>query len=211
MFYLTLIMNLTPKSDINPLINVLNHFHPLSESIIDYLHKHVVPIKAQKGEILSEAGSICENVYFIVKGVIRGYIVDNSKDVTTWISSENELVTSIYSLDTEDPAPENIEALEDCQLLTMTTNALKDLYSVHKDFNINGRKLLQQYYRDAESRAFIIRVSRAEDKYERFLQLYSNLANRVLLKHIASFLGITLETLSRIRSRYAAKGRAIKV
>lgn len=211
MFYLTLIMNSTPKSDINPLINVLNHFYPLSEPIIDYLQKHVIPIKAQKGEILLEAGSICEYVYFIVKGVIRGYIVDNNKDITTWISSENELVTSIYSLDTEDPAPENIEALEDCQLLAMTTSALKDLYFIHKDFNINGRKLLQQYYREAESRAFITRVSRAEDKYERFLQLYSHLANRVLLKHIASFLGITLETLSRIRSRYATKGKMLKV
>jgi CRP-like cAMP-binding protein len=204
-------MNLTANPDIYPLINVLNHFYPLSEPIVDYLNKHVIPVKAPKGEALVEAGSVCEHVYFIIKGAIRGYIVDNGKDITTWISAENELVTSIYSLDTDDPAPENIETLEDCELLVMTTDALKQLYLVHKDFNIIGRKLLQKYYRDAESRAFIIRVSRAEDKYERFLQLYSHLANRVLLKYIASFLGITLETLSRIRSRYAMRGKPVKV
>lgn len=203
-------MNPNPKLDIFPLINVLNHLYPLNEPIVEYLHKHVTPIEVSKGRVLLEAGSVCEYVYFIVKGVIRGYIVDNNRDITTWISSENELVTSIYSLDTDDPAPENIETLEDCQLLAMTTDALKQLYFLYKDFNIIGRKILQQYYRDAESRAFIIRVSRAEDKYERFLELYSHLANRVLLKHIASFLGITLETLSRIRSKYAARGKSVK-
>ena len=63
------------------------------------------------------------------------------------------------------------------------------------------RKLLQQYYKDAEGRAFVARLTNAENKYKYFLKRYRHLANRVPLKYIASFLGITLETLSRTRKK----------
>jgi CRP-like cAMP-binding protein len=78
---------------------------------------------------------------------------------------------------------------------------LQDLYAQSPEFNIVIRKLLQQYYRDAERRAFIARLTNAENKYKYFLTRYSHLANRIPLKYIASFLGITLETLSRVRKK----------
>jgi len=198
-------MHPTPQAVIGHLVTTLNYFHPLSQPVIDFLASHVSKKKCPKGELLLKAGNICEEVYFIEKGIIRGYINDNGRDITTWISCEQELVTSIYSLDLNVPSLENIQTLEDCELLYMSTAALQELYIVHPEFNIVGRKLLQRYYREAEARAFITRIAKAEDKYEHFLDIYNHLANRVLLKYIASFLGITLETLSRVRSKYAVK------
>jgi CRP-like cAMP-binding protein len=198
-------MHPNPNAAIDRLVATLNHLHPLSQPVIDYLSCNVSVKKCNKGDLLLKAGNICEEVYFIEKGILRGYINDNGRDITTWISCENELVTSIYSLDLNVPALENIQALEDGDLLCMSTMALQELYIIHPEFNIVGRKLLQRYYRDAEARAFIIRISKAEDKYEHFLEIYNHLANRVLLKYIASFLGVTLETLSRVRSKYAVK------
>lgn len=204
-YFVVLTMHPNPQTLIGPLVETLNYLYPLSQPVIEFLASHVSKKNAVKGDLLLKAGNICEEIYFIKKGIIRGYINDNGRDITTWISCERELVTSIYSLDLNVPALENIQALEDCELLCMSTAALQELYIVHPEFNIVGRKLLQRYYRDAEARAFITRIAKAEDKYEHFLDIYNHLANRVLLKYIASFLGVTLETLSRVRSKYAVK------
>jgi CRP-like cAMP-binding protein len=191
--------------DVSDLIRVLNSFHPISKVIESYFRKNIVHLNVSRGERILTAGNICENIYFIRKGVLRGFMIDNYRDITLWMSAENELVTSIDSLDTHVPAMENIEAIEDCSLLSMTNDQLQRLYELHPEFNIVGRKLLQHYYRDSENRSFIARLSTAEQKYALFIKQYDHLANRVLIKYIASFLGVTLETLSRVRSKMSAR------
>jgi len=82
---------------------------------------------------------------------------------------------------------------------------LENLYLQFPEFNIVTRKLLERYYQDAEGRAFIARLTNAENKYTQFLAKYGHLSNRIPLKYIASFLGMTLETLSRVRKRLSSK------
>jgi CRP-like cAMP-binding protein len=94
-----------------------------------------------------------------------------------------------------------MQAIENCEMLALTYSDFQDLYIKFPEFNIVARKLLQKYYQDAERRAFIARVTKAEKKYRLFLTRYGHLANRIPLKYIASFLGITLETLSRVRKK----------
>lgn len=187
--------------NINSLVEVLNYFYPLEPGIVDFFQRHIVPMNARKGTHLLRAGMVCTHIYFVEKGVLRGYFMEADKDITTWITAENEMVTSITSLDKEIPAVENIEAIEDCRLLAISSQHMKQLYDDFPSFNIIGRKLLQEYYRDAENRAYIVRLSNAGLKYQHFMEKYSHLANRISLKYIASFLGMTLETLSRVRSK----------
>ena len=158
-----------------------------------------------KGDLLLAAGQVCEHIYFIKKGSVRGFIKEGDKDITTWITAENELVTSIYGLSKKRPALENMQALEDCEMLTLTLADLENLYLQFPEFNIVTRKLLERYYQDAEGRAFIARLTNAENKYTQFLAKYGHLSNRIPLKYIASFLGMTLETLSRVRKRLSSK------
>lgn len=191
--------------DVSDLIRALNTFHPISGAIETYFQNNIVYLNVSRGERILTAGNICENIYFIRKGVLRGFMIDNHRDITLWMSAENELATSIYSLDNYAPAKENIEAIEDCHLLAMSNNQLQRLYEAHPEFNIVGRKLLQHYYRDSESRSFIAKLSTAEQKYALFINQYDHLANRVLIKYIASFLGVTIETLSRVRRKMSAR------
>lgn len=189
--------------DVSPLIRVLNQFYPQSQAIVEYFRQHARIFHFQRGQSILSAGAICEHIYFIRRGAVRGFILEGERDITTWISTENELVTSISGLDLDLPAIENMEAIEPTIALGITTVAMRQLYEQHPVFNVTGRKLLQQYYRDAERRALIARLTNAEHKYNFFLQQYPHLANRIPLKYIASYLGITLETLSRVRKKMA--------
>lgn len=188
-------------TDISVLATVLNSFHPLSVGIEFFLKTHLYERSFRKGKLLLKAGDVCETIYFIKKGAVRGFIRSGKKDITTWITAENELVASIYAQDTMEPAIENMQAIEDCEMLALNYSDLEELYQQFPEFNIVIRKLLQKYYRDAEGRAFIARLTNAESKYQYFNTHHNHLVNRIPLKYVASFLGITLETLSRVRKK----------
>ena len=192
-------------ADTTSVIAALDYFYPLSEGIKDYFRKHSYACSFRKGKLLLKAGEICEHIYFIKKGAVRGFIKEGTKDITTWITAENEVVSSISALDMRTPALENMQAIENCELLALTYADFQNLYIRFPEFNIVARKVLQKYYQDAEGRAFIVRLTNAENKYRLFITRYGHLANRIPLKYIASFLGITLETLSRVRKRLSLK------
>jgi CRP-like cAMP-binding protein len=193
------------SSDVSSVVTILNYFHPLSEGIVKFLKEHAYFISFNKGELLLEEGQVCEHIYFIRKGAVRGFIKEGKKDITTWITAEGEMVSSILSFERKGSTIENIQAIEDCELLALTLIDLEKLYEQFPEFNIVGRKLLQQYYSDAEGRAFIARLTSAETKYKQFLTRYSLFSNRIPLTYIASFLGMTLETLSRVRRKLSTK------
>lgn len=193
------------SSDVSSVATILNYFHPVSEDIVKFLKEHAYSVFFNKGELLLEAGQVCEHVYFIKKGVVRGFIKEGKKEITTWITAEGEMVSSILNFEVKGSSIENMQAIEDCEMLALTLDDLEKLYDQFPEFNIVSRKLLQQYYSDAEGRAFIARLTNAETKYQQFLTRYSYLANRVPLTYIASFLGITLETLSRVRRKLSTK------
>lgn len=181
------------------LLYVFNSIYPISEVVRNFLIQNTYPIKVRKGKKLHKSGEICDMIYFVNKGAIRGYVKDVKKDITTWITVENELVASIHSFILQIPSFENMEAIEDSELLGMRHEDLQHLYKIDPDFNIMARRIYEKYYADAEIRALIARLSKAEIKYEYFLKTYSHLSTRIPLKYIASFLGINLETLSRVR------------
>ena len=185
-----------------PLLQLFNYLHPIGKATEDYLTENTFPLKLSKGQSLHDAGTICTSIFFIKKGAVRGYINDGGKDNTTWISVENEIVSSIYSFVKQLPSIENMQAIEDCELLRMDQLDLERLYEISPGFNIAARRVYEKYYADAEVRALTVRLSNAKKKYEFFLQTYDHLANRIQLTYIASFLGMSLETLSRVRAKF---------
>lgn len=185
----------------SPLAVFVNTVHPMSDEVIRYINRHTFPKKAMRGDFLLRAGEVCQYLYFVRKGAIRGFANEGTKEITTWITAENEMVTSIRGLRLQEPSFENIQAIENCDLVAAPYEALQYLYENHIEMNIVGRKLLEQYYSDAEERSYISRIPNASKRYRHFLETKSYLANRIPLKYIASYLGMTIETLSRIRSK----------
>lgn len=134
---------------VTTMLSMLDQFQEQPEEVRSYFLHETKLFTFRKGELLLKAGDYCEYIYFVVEGVVRGYIVDGEREVTTWLTCEHELVTSISSLDVERPAVEHIEAVLDCTLLGMPVQKMDELYRLHPVFNITGRKLIQKYYRDA--------------------------------------------------------------
>ena len=191
----------SPEGYAAPLIQALSTFHPVSPEIASYLNHHAIPCFYKKGTLILKADAIASHVYFIKKGAVRGFAQEGKNEITTWITAEYEMVTSISSFDLQVPAVENIQAIEDCDLLSMSYEDVQRLYTELPEFNIIIRKVLEKYYRDAEGRAFIARLTSAESKYIHFLKTSAHLANRIPQKYIASYLGLAEETLSRVRKK----------
>src|SRR5260221_14524291 len=127
--------------DITPLLHALGYFHPLSPGIEAYLQEHVATCSARKRKMILKEGAVCNSIYFIVKGAVRGFIREGQKDITTWIVIENELVTSIFSLDNPAPSIENIQALENCELLAMSYEGLSELYVRVRESSLVARRV----------------------------------------------------------------------
>jgi CRP-like cAMP-binding protein len=190
----------TPE-EASPMIALANSLFPLSEGANQFLLKNTYSRNIKKGKLLLKAGEVCTNMYFVRKGVLRGFVKDGERDITTWISADGELVSAISSFILQTPTNENIHAIEDCELIALSHSDLEIMYVKFPAFNTTVRKLTEIYYMHAEHRAYIARLKNADQKYQLFLKQYGHLSNRVPVKYIASFLGITLETLSRLRGK----------
>jgi CRP-like cAMP-binding protein len=189
------------ESGESPLATFVKYIHPISRDAINYINQHSFAKRVEKNTFLLRTGEVCEHLYFIQKGVVRAFITDGKKDITTWITAENEIVASIRGFNQQQASLENLQAIEDCDLIGANFEALQYLYTHFPEMNIVGRKILEIYYSDAEERAYISRIPNAGKRYRHFLNTKASLANRIPLKFIASYLGMTIETLSRIRSK----------
>lgn len=185
----------------SPFVTFAKTVYPISIEAQAYANLKTFPHRLRKNELLVNSGEICSHIFLVRKGILRGYVKDGVKEITTWITSERELVSAITSFDLQIPSAENVQAIEDCELTGLHYDDLQFMYENYPEINIVGRKILEKYYRDAEERAYIARLTEATSKYKHFIATKSHLLNRVPLKFVASYLGMTLETLSRIRSK----------
>ncbi len=188
-----------------PLIQYINARYPLSRDMVEYIKQNSYARKLAKGKFLLKQGEICTDYYYIHKGVLRSFLKFGQKEITIWINPENEITTSIRSMTGNRPSEENIQAVENCELVVIPFDVMEGFYEKFPEMNLLGRKILQEYYAASEERVYICRIPNAHARYKHFLDTRPELINRIPLKHIASYLGITLETLSRLRSRNASK------
>lgn len=198
-----------PENLIKP-SNFANAIFPISAEAAAYIDSHSFFCNIPKGKTILKSGEVCRYCFIVNKGALRGHIKDGTKDITTWITFDSEMVASISSFFNQKPAFENIQAIENCELIGLSHDDLEKAYALFPELNIAGRKLLEIYYRDAEERAYISRLSNAADKYLYLLETKPNFINRIPNKYIASFLGIRLETLSRLRTKLSQKNRAFE-
>ena len=202
-----ILVNLSDKdrwknyNNFSPLISIFKRFDPLNEEIERLINEQTFPVSFKKNKFLISPIDRNNYLFLIVKGVVRGYIKDGKTEITTWIAQENEVVGTIRNLWLDGDSEEHLQAIEDVDLIAIPHTLSDFLYDNFPEANIVGRKMMELYYRAAEERAYLCRISSAEKRYKRFLISFPGLINRVSLKYIASFLAIRLETLSRIRAK----------
>lgn len=162
----------------------------------------IINIKeVNKGDILIRENTVCNYVYYIEKGLTRTFYYKDGKDVTDWISMDGDFATSIVSFISRKPDRRIIEALENSTLYALHHDKLEELYSQYHDIERLGRLLVNNGLIQMQQRFDDLHFASAKERYNQLMQTRPNLIQRVPLGHIASFLGVTQETLSRIRGQ----------
>ncbi|RDC58113.1 Crp/Fnr family transcriptional regulator [Pedobacter chinensis] len=191
------------KDDSEHLIEFLNNIHPLGKEVIALTKQETFKVFLKKNEVLPcpiKQGE--DGVFFILEGIVRGFIVDNGRDITTSIMEENYLIGHVRNSYPDKPVyQEQFQALEDSKLLVVSHSLIDQLYLQYPDVNILGRKLLAIHFHMSKEGAILSRIPSAEARYNQFRKIYPNLKNRVPVKFLATYLGMRIETLSRIRKK----------
>jgi len=184
-----------------PYITQIQKFFPLSDAALtslgNQLKKEILP----KGAYLIREGKVCNHIYFFEQGSVRGFYNLDGKEITYWFAFENSFVTSFSSFITRKPGAENIQLLEDSRVWALTYEQLQELYKNFPEMERLGRILVEQYYVMLEERFVNNHFKEARERYDNLMAQNPHILQRVPLGYVASYLGITQETLSRIRNK----------
>jgi CRP-like cAMP-binding protein len=164
----------------------------------------------QQGETILHQGDICRNLYFINSGLARGYIIDeNGKDFTwsIYFNDTNAHMTNLFVTDYESFLNQkasliHIEALEDCEVVVTTFSDIQFIYNNLKKGERFGRLMAEEAYKYLHHQIINREIKSAKERFEEFLKQTPHLLDKVPQYHIATFLGITPQHLSRLKKEY---------
>lgn len=185
----------------NLFINQLKLYGKLSGEAEKELAAKVQLISKKKGSHIIKEGQIVPGFFVIGKGMIRSFYKRDGHEITAWFGYEGQQFAAITSFFDNKPSHETIECLEDCEFQFITGKDISDLYRKHNDLNIIGRKIVEDYCKVLDERIFALQTMPAEQRYKDLILNHPEVIKRVPLGYIASFLGISQETLSRVRRK----------
>ena len=181
--------------------NHINNYYPLSQAAQEALEESSEKIEFYKNDLLLKEGTVCRHLYFIEKGAVRGFYNLDGKEITHWFGFENDFVTSFHSFITSEFAVENIMFLEYSIVWAIPKEKIQNLFDTFHETERLVRIVYEKYYIRLEERFVNAQFKTAAERYESLLQHTPHILNRVPLGYIAAYLGITQETLSRIRNK----------
>ena len=191
-------------TSVQPLIDYFEKMISLNKAEKELIEKKFQSHLYLKRQFALQQGDVCEYFNFVVRGCLRLYKVDASGALHVLeFASENYWIVDLHSFHTKKPAAFNIDALEDTVVLRVSQADLVDIYLTEPIFNRIFRVLVENHFIGQQQRIGQLFSSTAEERYELFMETYPHLINRIPQVQIASYLGITPEFLSRIRSRRA--------
>lgn len=178
--------------------------YEIDNSISDHTMKKLLAsfesIDFDKNSKIVKEGEITNYLYFITKGIVRVYYHNSGKELIDWFAVEGMFFGNLYSHIMQKPGFDIYEAIEDVELLRINYNDLNRLFKESHQLESAGRKMMEKYYIKYVERVHLLKGLPADEKYQLFLENYASYANRIPLKFVANYLGITSETLSRIRT-----------
>lgn len=179
---------------------------PLSDEDFTVLKTFFIPKKMRKGQFLLHAGEACRHVAFVEKGCLRQYYIDNKgEEHVVQFAIEDWWISDMYSTLSGTPATYNIDAIEDSELLLFERSRIDELSARVPQFEKFFRILLEGAFIAKERRITAALSLSAEQQYLCMLDMYPKIVQRVPLNQIASYLGITPQSLSRIRRELSEK------
>lgn len=154
----------------------------------------------KKNEVILHDGELCNYLYYVNQGIISGSYLEDHKEVCSWIALKDDFATSYYSFITQKTSSECIMCLEDCLVEALSYTTLNTMYTLFPETERAGRLILEEYYTRLEEHSIAIRSKTAKERYLLLLKSRPDLIKFAPLGRIASYLGMSQETLSRIRA-----------
>lgn len=188
------------KKNLNEIAQLISvNYCDLKEDIlVDWRNKYTI-CTYKRGTHLIQLGQRQHKLYFVLEGSLKAYYLNDGKRIMDWFAFQNEFITSSTSYFTDEPSLHDIETMEDCTLLETNKEDIEILCSKHHDFEHLFRIVLSKVIVQYRHRMFSLQFKTVKQRYQSLIQQYPKIEFIVPLGDIASFLGITQETLSRIR------------
>lgn len=190
-----------PKKDIDYIISLISGVYPVEQNVAETFHENGFSLKLDKGEHLVKQGEECLYIYFILKGALMSYSKSNKKTIITFISIENEFVSSISGFFGKEVSRESIIAAEQVSLIGIHIDVILRLFETSFCLNYIFRDMIIQYYRDAEERAHIVRMGNAKERFLYFQKTKPGYIERLPTEYIAGLLSMKPETFIRIKKQ----------
>ena len=180
--------------------DIIRSICPLPESSMLRLAGQLEEISCPKGTFILKAGNVERSVFFVGKGIVRAFIEHDGREITFWFGLEGAAVVSLRSYVNGQPGYETVECLEDTSLYVLRRDALEKLFL--EDINIAnwGRKFAESEFLSTEEKFIPMLFTTASERYRDLLKNRPELLQRVSLECLASYLGVTAQSLSRIRA-----------
>ncbi|MDB5202056.1 MAG: Crp/Fnr family transcription regulator [Ferruginibacter sp.] len=187
-------------TDAQPLIDFISAQLPMLQDKAREIAGRFEPVGIKKQDLIVTEGKTSEAYYFLLKGFVRAYTYDlKGKDTTTHFYSGNQMVGELFSFFKRVPAKENFQALTDCQAWRIRFEDLQVAFHSMPEFREFGRAMLVGAYADLKERMLSMLHLTAEERYNNLIISSPDIFQHASLKDIASYLGITNTSLSRIR------------
>ncbi|WP_018622357.1 Crp/Fnr family transcriptional regulator [Spirosoma luteum] len=184
----------------NQLIEYILQFGSLNQQQIDLISKKAIELTLPKDAYFSEAGKVSRQVGFIIEGITRVcYYNNRGEEITKYFIEENNLVVDLSSFDNDIPSSSYVQAVTDCTLIVFSKQDWEDLLNTIVGWDAMVRKIISKALLQKVARISPLVSEDATTRYLSFMERYPNLINRIPLSYLASYLGMTQSSLSRIR------------
>lgn len=174
---------------------------------IDALSGILVPFRFAKGDVVLPEGETCRHMYFVEHGMVRQYYYKGGRDVTEHFSYEGRIVLCIESFLKQEPSRLIVEALENSRLYGIPYDELHELADKNKEIELLFRRILEHMLISSQVHADSQRFENASERYVRLLNTKPEILLRAPMLHIASYLQMQPETLSRVRAAHAEEAK----
>lgn len=187
-----------------PLFDLLSKYNLLTSVSKELLPTLLVGWSIKKNQIILKEGQVCRHIYFIKAGLIRIYYILDGKEVTLWLLKEGDIFIEVESFFGQVPSRRYIMTLEDTELVGITYDELQGLCREDPAFLWNRVYITEEYYRKSEQMHMDMLMKSAFEKYKTLMETAPKLLERVPLKYLYSYLGLSKASFDRARSKYAS-------
>lgn len=182
--------------------DIIQSIYLLPQQVLEDVLGHFQHLEYPQNYFLLRSGKPCKYIWFMTKGAVRYfYTNDQGKEMNTWFTLDGQIITDAPSLINQTPSQESIQLMEDSEMYSIEYAVIQALLQKHHAFAIWYIKLVELHYvSQIEDRLSDLQFLDAKQRYQKLLNLYPDITNRISLGNIASYLNITQGTLSRIRA-----------